>query len=475
MEVNWRPDLVGKPTIYHLIRAGLLQPNPAEEGDPASSSTAMDSQGRLIVEDPVTRELSAIDWNNPAYDEEGALKPVPYDPVAELGITPEQLTSFIQEDQYNLANMRLEPGGGGSFGTWWEGMKEGGLPMLAVMAAGTNGFGLMGGGTAAAGAGAGATGTATSAEMAAALAADATAYTPASLAGVAAAEGLPLAGAASTLAPVVDRSFTTGTLPPGATPGVGGIPLLGLGAAAAGAATGGAGATGALGLGASAAGSLIPGISNSLLGAGAGALLGGLGGSEQAGTTTTVQDVPDWLRPYVQNNLNAAQAQMPTGPNPLIQQGQNEMSRTIGGSYLSPFSNPYLMDTYNQAAKAVSDSYLSTTQPKTDFMFGRTGNAFGDNSGYQETVARNQFGFGQNLNNLATDIFGANYQKERERQFGAANAAPTFAGQSTQANFAPFNAMTDLFPNVRQQSQPYFQNQGASMLGGALLGSQLFR
>jgi hypothetical protein len=320
------------------------------------------------------------------------------------------------------------------------------------------------------------------------------------------------------------------------------------GAAAAGAGLGLGSITSALG---SAAGlKALGALGGGLLGSG---LLGG--GAKQAGTVTTVQDIPDWLKPYVMKNIAGAQGVMnnplfdPTSilqkangiasnplydptqnlqnaqnvlnagvaPNPLVQQAQDEMSKTIAGQYLSPDSNPWLKSTYDQAAKAVSDSYLSTTQPKTDFMFGRTGNAFGDNSGYQETVARNQFGFGQNLNNLATDIYGGNYNNERNRQFSAAAGAPGFAqgaanaqqanvnaafapfanfaqiqgqsinnafapltaqmslqGQGINNAFAPFTQMNELFPNVRSSSQPYFQNNTANALGGALMGSQLF-
>ena len=212
-----------------------------------------------------------------------------------------------------------------------------------------------------------------------------------------------------------------------------------------------------------------PSIMGAALGAGAGAL----GGSPKpAGTITSVQDVPDWLKPYVMTNLAGASSVMSQiNPfNPLLPQAQAEAGKTIGGAYLSPQTNPWLQDTYNQAAKAVTDSYLSTTQPRTDALFYK-GGAFGPgNSAYEETVARNQFGLGQNLNNLATNIFGGNYNAERGRQATATFGAPGLVSGSANAAFAPFQAYSSLFPNVRATSEPYFSNPFAGILGGALGG-----
>jgi hypothetical protein len=233
-------------------------------------------------------------------------------------------------------------------------------------------------------------------------------------------------------------------------------------------------------LGLGGAGAALGGVGSALGGAGALAALGGaaglLGGSKQAGTTTTVQDIPDWLKPYANNLLTSAQGQFNASqtPNPLIGQAQGEMAKTIGGGYLSPESNPYLKGTYDQAAKSVTDSYLSTTQPRNDALFAKSG-AFGpSNSAYRETVARNQFGLGENLGNLANNIYGGNYANERNRQFGATTAGPDFATSATGAGFAPFNQYAGLLKGWGQQTtQPFFENKLGSALGGALTGYSL--
>lgn len=199
-----------------------------------------------------------------------------------------------------------------------------------------------------------------------------------------------------------------------------------------------------------------------------GAVLGGLLGSKggkQAGSTTTVNDIPAWQKPYVQQAMGGAQQSY--GSNPLVGPAQQDYLKTIQGGYLDPSSNPYLKDTFNQAARGVSDVYQNVTQPRTDSMFFGPG-SMGGNTAYMNTVARNNYGFGQNLSDLATQIYGGNYQQERNRQFSAVGNAPQYA-------MAPASAYMDVVGRGMgsSQTQPYFQNKTAGMLGGAMAGYQL--
>ena len=95
MAVNWRHDLFGKPTLDHLIRAGLLTPfDPEGYGNYIG---AYDSQGRLVQEDRFTRDL----YIDPIYADDGSMRTVggtPYDPVKELGVTALQQAGFLAED-----------------------------------------------------------------------------------------------------------------------------------------------------------------------------------------------------------------------------------------------------------------------------------------------------------------------------------------------------------------------------------------
>lgn len=90
---------------------------------------------------------------------------------------------------------------------------------------------------------------------------------------------------------------------------------------------------------------------------------------------------------------------------------------TMRGDYLSPASNPWLQATYNQGAQSLTDAYSTGTAAQTDAAAARAGALGG--SGYNQQTAMNQYGLGQNLANLATDIYGGNYQSERARQDAA--------------------------------------------------------
>lgn len=212
-----------------------------------------------------------------------------------------------------------------------------------------------------------------------------------------------------------------------------------------------------------------------------GAILGGLlgsRGSRQAGTTTTtnVTDLPEWQKPLVSGLINYTKQNWQGQGTPLLQPAQDEYLKTIQGGYLSPEANPWLKATYGQAAKDVTDAYTSAVQPRTDAMFNGPGSLAG-NSAYAEMVARNQYGLGQNLQNLATNIYGGNYQQERGRQFGAASTAPGFTSQQYGAAYSPFSSYLDVvgrpFGTSGAQSQPYYTNPAAGALGGGLLGYQL--
>jgi len=205
------------------------------------------------------------------------------------------------------------------------------------------------------------------------------------------------------------------------------------------------------------------GNGGSLLGAGLGGLLGLLGGSSKpAGTTTTVTDIPDWLKPYVMSNLNAATARSAQigSATPLLGPGQDEMLKTIQGQYLTPDSNPYLKATVDDAlgqAKSAFNSQYANIQGGGDNMM---------NSGYQEALARN-------LGKTALPFYNQNYQTERGRQLGAATAAPDYTTSQYGAAFSPFTSYSNLTRGLgSQSSQPYFTNPMAGALGGAALGSQ---
>jgi hypothetical protein len=106
--------------------------------------------------------------------------------------------------------------------------------------------------------------------------------------------------------------------------------------------------------------------------------------------------------------------------------GAQQVTDTLGGKYLSPDSNPYLNDTYNAAARGVTDQYKLATAPGLMAQAQQAGVSGGSAEG--EMRQANQFSLGQNLSDLATQIYGGNYQAERGRQAQAGGEVPALQG-----------------------------------------------
>lgn len=245
-----------------------------------------------------------------------------------------------------------------------------------------------------------------------------------------------------------------GSLPASTVAGFGGGSSLGFGTAG----LLGAGAAGAAGA------SLIPGISNALLGAGVGGLLGSgaLGGNKPAGTTTSVQDIPEWQKPYVMQAMNSARGLLNTPTdNTMTDAASANLMSTVNGDYLNSNpgnaayqalstyenpnesllrptaegaylnANPYIDATYNKAARGVTDNYNYSVMPQLSRQYGNM-QAFGGNSSYGEMFDRNSKQLATGLGDLATGIYGQNYANERTNQqnaqFGLLSSANTSAG-----------------------------------------------
>lgn len=232
---------------------------------------------------------------------------------------------------------------------------------------------------------------------------------------------------------------------------------------------------------------------------GIGNLASGLGLGQQQGSTTSTQTNAPWgpQQPYLQNLFSQAQGLNQQNPaslvpaySPYTNQALNTMgqgipgydnltnltNQTLSGGFLN--SNPYLDQTYNQAANQVKSSMSS--------MFGGAGR-FG--SGAMANATANSLG------NLANNIYGTNYQNERTRQQQMAALAPSILSAPSQMQLqagqmqdqrnqalamAPWNqlglyqgAISGNYGGTQTMNQPYYQNKGAGLLGGALSGAAL--
>jgi len=213
---------------------------------------------------------------------------------------------------------------------------------------------------------------------------------------------------------------------------------------------------------------------------GVGAALGGAS-SKNAGRQTTTTELPSYLQPYgpeyaqrVQDVANLPYpdyqynrvapfsedtlAGMDMARNaanynqPLFDQAQGELSKTMSGAYLSPDSNPYLRGTYDAAAGRMADAYKNGTGAQTNAAAG-FGGAFGG-SAQSELQGQQSRAFGDSLGQLGLGLYGQNFQAERGRQLGAAQFAPTFAGARQAFDFGNANALN----SIGQQQQALGQN-----------------
>lgn len=210
-----------------------------------------------------------------------------------------------------------------------------------------------------------------------------------------------------------------------------------------------------------------------------------MGGAKHSFSTSESM-LPGWIQPYATEFLqNYAGATMPGGnvmqmPGNLNQQvagftpfqlqglqgignvanspGMGALtgadmglaSDTMLGKYLDPSTNPFLKSTYDAAARDMTDQYATGVAPSMDVSALRAG-AMGS-SGYGQAQAQSRYGLGQNLANLANDVYGGNYQQERSRQLYEQQLAPSVIS----AQYDPSQELLQAGGQQQQQQQTQF-------------------
>lgn len=212
--------------------------------------------------------------------------------------------------------------------------------------------------------------------------------------------------------------------------------------------------TGALG----GAGAALGGIGSALASNPAlvGAALGGLAGAAGGGpeTTTSAQDLPEWLRPYAQSMLGRADAlsqrpyeaypgqrvanlsgdqqlamtqirDLATVGNPLVNQAQGQQANVIGGGMLN--ANPYI----DQVAKSVGDRMGEAYATGTRANLASGANMAGGggvryNSAAQQMMGNADRSFGDALGSTMSNLYMGNYQNERAAQDAASRGSLQF-------------------------------------------------
>lgn len=113
-----------------------------------------------------------------------------------------------------------------------------------------------------------------------------------------------------------------------------------------------------------------------------------------------------------------------TGGNPLLDNAIAASTRDVSGANLQ--GSPYLDAMFNRASEAVRRAYGNTVLPGLESTFSGSGR-FGS-PGYEASVRENaNRPLAESLENLATDIYGGNYEQERNRQEAAIAGAPALS------------------------------------------------
>lgn len=228
------------------------------------------------------------------------------------------------------------------------------------------------------------------------------------------------------------------------------------------------------------------------------------GGSQTSSGVTRVEP-PSYQLPYLQSGLQNAQnlynqnggnaPVVPFAPqteqalnltqqralqgSPVTGSAQQYVTRSLQGGFLG--QNPYLDQTFNQAALATQNQLASE--------FARGGRDVEASQGLRS----------QQLNNLATGIYGGAYENERNRMQGVLPFAQSLANQdymdldrlrgvgaeveglAGQYANAPGAALDQYLARVRgtdygstqSTTQRTPTNRGSGILGGAMAGFQL--
>jgi hypothetical protein len=123
------------------------------------------------------------------------------------------------------------------------------------------------------------------------------------------------------------------------------------------------------------------------------------------------------------------------------------VAATQSGAYLSPQSNPYLQQTFNAAAQPVVQQYEDATEPGIQAEFAQAGSFGGSAQNQAESLA--QQNLGNTLQNLATNIYGGNYEQEQQNQIRQQALVPSLLN----ASFAPASELMDIGGTQQQFGQ----------------------
>lgn len=104
--------------------------------------------------------------------------------------------------------------------------------------------------------------------------------------------------------------------------------------------------------------------------------------------------------------------------NPYMNNNQEALQQTAGGAYLN--GSPYLEDQYQAASRGLTDQFKTEVLPALAAQFSGGAGAHGSPD-HQYWAGKAAEGLVDELGDMRANMYGQNYQAERDRQMSAAN------------------------------------------------------
>jgi lambda repressor-like predicted transcriptional regulator len=104
--------------------------------------------------------------------------------------------------------------------------------------------------------------------------------------------------------------------------------------------------------------------------------------------------------------------------NPYMDKNQQALNQTAAGAYLN--GSPYLEGQYDAASRGLTDQFKTEVLPALAAQFSGGAGSHGSPD-HQYWAGKAASGLVDTLGDMRSDMFGQNYQAERDRQLGAAN------------------------------------------------------
>jgi hypothetical protein len=190
------------------------------------------------------------------------------------------------------------------------------------------------------------------------------------------------------------------------------------------------------------------------------------------GTQTTTTGIPKEYSGLARQYANRAEGLSNQAFTPYTGQrfeGLTDAQNQAGSFYrqgMNSGTNPYLDQMVNRAQSNIVSNYNQTVRPQLDAMSARSG-SFG-NSGVASTVAQQQKALGNQLADVATSMYGGQYNNDQAYRMNAANQLMGYGQQQQQTGQNQLDFNYQQFQDALNQPLKNLQTLGAPLQNGIL-------